>query len=84
MSAPASPVPFSLPEDPDLLEPFMPSALGANTPAKQPQQSAVWTNQMAMRLRGETGRASALRTQGFTHVCGLKLKLANGSPCNQR
>jgi len=35
---------------------------------------------MAMRIRGETGRAQALGTQGYTHVCVLKL--ANGSPCN--
>jgi len=80
MAAPTSPVPFSLAEGSDSHEPFTPGALGLNTPAKRAQTSEIWTKKMAMRIRGESGRAQALRTQGYTHVCVLKL--ANGSPCN--
>jgi len=74
MAAPTSSVPFSLAEGSDPHEPPF------NTPAKRAQTSEIWTKKMAMRIRGETGRAQALRTQGYTHVCVLKL--ANGSPCN--
>jgi len=80
MAAPTSPVPFSLAEGSDPHEPFTPGALGLNTPAKRAQTSDIRTKKMAMRIRGETGRAQALRTQGYTHV--RVLKLADGSPCN--
>jgi len=67
MAAPTSPVPFSLAEGSDPHEPFTPGALGLNTPTKRAQTSEIWTKKMAMRIRGETGRAQALRTQGYTH-----------------
>ena len=73
MAAPTSPVPFSLAEGSDPHEPFTPGALGLNTPAKRAQTSEIWTKKMAMRIRGETGRAQALRTQGYTHVLGCSV-----------
>jgi len=75
MAAPTSPVPSSLAEGSDPHEPFTPGALGLNTPAKRAQTSEIWTKKMAMRIRGETGRALAFT---FTRYCQYFIAIKGG------